>query len=241
MWFNQQPGKSPLGAPINWPAGGPYGALAHASQASKQPGISLSSMLSQGATAEGYDPQAPTGTGASFLNSLAYGGRRLDDPGQFIDPMAGGAFDDNSPFLAQQFLQSQMRPGGFLSDAYQNRVASLGLRGMVGSGMDAYRRSMNSLGASGLNRRYAAGISGGILDRMTMGARQYMTQQEAQQQERQFEASKGLIDLMMESARTSKQNYVNYLTAKEGAAATKSAGKASGFGSIVGGILGGLF
>lgn len=201
------------------------------------PSIPLLSELAEASQAGDYDPSKPQGSGYSFINSLAYGGRSLSDPGKYIDPMAGGAFDNNAPFLASRFLAEEMRPGGYLSQAHQSRVAARGVRAMFEGGMGEYRRSLNSLGASGLNRRYARGISGGILDRISGGVRSYMTDQEATLQERRFDASKGLIDLMIESANQSKQSYVNYLTAKQAADATEDAGKMSGIGSLIGGAL----
>lgn len=182
---------------------------------------------------------AKTASGGGPFGGMVYRGRALLDPGPFIDPTYGNAYQYNGPFLAAQELNKQLGPGGYLAPEAQSYESAMGVNGIVGSSRADALASLNRLGSAGLNRRYAVGISGDIEDQGLTDATAYSTQRTADLGRSRFDAMQAFINMVNQSAAAEKQAKANRDIAKAGAKSNVTSGLLGLAGGIGGALIGG--
>lgn len=182
----------------------------------------------------------PSGTGSQFLSGAGLHGRRLDDPGEYIDPAAGGPHRFTGPFLQAAFLRGEMGPGGYLSKAEQNLGLARGITGIAATGRTRARELIASLTGSGVNAALARGAARDVPVQTGQQATQMMAQGRSGIDEMRFDATHGLVNAIVEAGDAGKTSRLQADIARQSAEATKDAGKSAGIGSFLGPVAGGL-
>jgi len=198
----------------------------------------------KGAAASAAPPEAPpldqpSGTGLNFLSGTSYMGRPLSDPGNLIDPTAGGKVDFPGAFLQGSFLRGEMGPGGYLSEPAQQRTLARGVNTIARGGRDQARTTMESLLGTGVNRRYAVGATRDMPLQTANQAGEYYNQGQADIEERRFDAMNAFIDSLLSHAEKGKDAKLQKYISKKAADATKKAGQTAALGAAAGAVGGG--
>lgn len=184
----------------------------------------------------GGDPlTAPSGTGAAMLGSLNWGAPYGVTQEQLAaNPFGGSSKQNYSPAFLAQWLKGEMGPGGFLGAASQTRSTALGMGQIIGGGEADVNAAMRSYAASGVAAPAMAAMRGANRSIMADRARSYLTQRRAEQDSMRFDAMKGFVDTVMQTVAAAKGQQINLEAAKEGASATRSAGKTAAAGAMLG-------
>lgn len=182
----------------------------------------------------------PSGTGLGFLSSMTIGGRSLDDPMWAADPFRGGKKRfAGIAALAGRFLKGEMGPGGYLSDAAQSYETAAQVGAAVG-GITQQRLSTESaLAAGGLGRAYASRIAGIEENESLTRVRQYNAALVGEVRGMRFDAMKGFIDMVNQTAIAEKGRVAQIDMAHDANRSANRAATISGISAIVGAGVGG--
>lgn len=196
-------------------------------------GVLLPTLLKGKQGGSGRDPnrdipfRGGTGTGANFLNTM----------GEGWEGVAGGSdWENRGPQLQKSFLQSEFGPGGYLAPAQTSLETASQVRNIYGQGRNGYFQTLNTLGASGLSRRYAAPAAQQARSSMGWQANEALTASMGETNARRFNAMREYVNAASEAAWNQKMAAKNYDIAKKGAGKAESGGILGGAGAAIAGI-----